>query len=88
VLPLDGGRFGFVVGDVMGRGVRAAAVMGQLRATVRALAVDERAPSEVLARTGQLLPTFAADQLATSIYAVVDPAAPACSIRRPICRWA
>ncbi|MFL6064025.1 MAG: ATP-binding protein, partial [Friedmanniella sp.] len=36
VIELGGGRTALVVGDVMGRGVRAAAVMGQLRAAVRA----------------------------------------------------
>ena len=37
-----------VVGDVMGRGVRAAALMGQLRAAVRAFALEGHGPAEVL----------------------------------------
>ncbi len=38
VIDLGGSRTALVIGDVMGRGVRAAAVMGQLRATVQAYA--------------------------------------------------
>lgn len=38
VITLGGGRTALVIGDVMGRGVRAAAVMGQLRTAVRAYA--------------------------------------------------
>ncbi|MGF7235462.1 MAG: GAF domain-containing protein, partial [Frankia sp.] len=39
VLPLADGTVALLIGDVMGRGVQAAAVMGQLRATARAYAV-------------------------------------------------
>ncbi len=38
VLPLGPGRTGLVVGDVMGKGVQAAAIMGQLSTATRALA--------------------------------------------------
>ena len=38
-----------VVGDVMGRGVKAAAVMGQLQATVRAYALEGFGPAKILA---------------------------------------
>jgi GAF domain-containing protein/anti-sigma regulatory factor (Ser/Thr protein kinase) len=38
-----------VVGDVMGRGVKAAAVMGQLQATVRAYALEGYGPARILA---------------------------------------
>ena len=41
------GRTALVIGDVMGRGVRAAAVMGQLRAAVRAYARLTLAPAEL-----------------------------------------
>ena len=37
IIPLSAGRVGIVIGDVEGRGARAAAVMGQLRAALRAL---------------------------------------------------
>ncbi len=48
VIPLGAGRTAFVMGDVMGRGVHAAAVMGQLRAAVRAYAAANLPPGELL----------------------------------------
>src|SRR3954454_7232731 len=40
VVPLQGARYGVVIGDVAGHGVRAATVMGQLRHALRAFAAD------------------------------------------------
>src|SRR5215475_3503444 len=48
LIPLSAGRVGIVIGDVEGRGARAAAVMGQLRATLRAFAQDDKAPAEIM----------------------------------------
>src|SRR5215831_17942877 len=48
LIPLSAGRVGIVIGDVEGRGARAAAIMGQLRATLRAFAQDDKAPAEIL----------------------------------------
>jgi serine phosphatase RsbU (regulator of sigma subunit) len=48
IIPLAAGRIGVVIGDVEGRGARAAAVMGQIRATLRAYAQDEKAPADVM----------------------------------------
>ena len=45
LIPLSTGRTGIVIGDVMGRGIHAAAVMGQLRAATRAFAVLDLAPA-------------------------------------------
>lgn len=50
VIPLSAGRVGIVIGDVEGRGAHAAAVMGQLRAALRAFAQDDRSPSEILGK--------------------------------------
>ncbi|WP_439654534.1 ATP-binding SpoIIE family protein phosphatase [Streptacidiphilus neutrinimicus] len=73
VITLGGGRTALVIGDVMGRGMRAAAVMGQLRTAVRAYARLDLPPHEVL----QLLDAIAAEidamQIATCLYAVFDP---------------
>ncbi|WP_439654289.1 ATP-binding SpoIIE family protein phosphatase [Streptacidiphilus anmyonensis] len=73
VITLGGGRTALVIGDVMGRGMRAAAVMGQLRTAVRAYARLDLPPHEVL----QLLDGIAAEidamQIATCLYAVFDP---------------
>jgi hypothetical protein len=48
VIPLGAGRTGLVMGDVMGRGVHAAAIMGQLRAAVRAYAAANLPPGELM----------------------------------------
>jgi serine phosphatase RsbU (regulator of sigma subunit)/anti-sigma regulatory factor (Ser/Thr protein kinase) len=48
IIPLSAGRTGIVIGDVEGRGARAAAVMGQLRAALRAFAQDDKPPAEIL----------------------------------------
>ena len=47
VIELAGGRTALVIGDVMGRGVRAAAVMGQLRAAIRAYARLDLPPADL-----------------------------------------
>jgi PAS domain S-box-containing protein len=48
VIPLSAGRVGIVIGDVEGRGARAAAIMGQLRAALRAFAQDDKSPADIL----------------------------------------
>src|ERR1700761_7409014 len=48
IIPLAAGRVGIVIGDVEGRGARAAAIMGQLRAALRAFAQDEQSPADTL----------------------------------------
>ena len=48
IIPLAVGRVGLVIGDVEGRGPRAAATMGQLRAALRAYAQDEKAPADIM----------------------------------------
>jgi hypothetical protein len=48
IIPLAVGRVGIVIGDVEGRGPRAAAIMGQIRATLRAYAQDEKAPADIM----------------------------------------
>lgn len=48
IIPLAAGRVGMVIGDVEGRGPRAAATMGQLRAALRAYAQDEKTPADIM----------------------------------------
>ncbi|MFC8199421.1 SpoIIE family protein phosphatase [Streptomyces sp. NPDC060006] len=73
VITLGGGRTALVIGDVMGRGVRAAAVMGQLRTAVRAYARLDLPPHEVLQLLDGLAMEIDANQIATCVYAVHDP---------------
>ncbi|HEU5036272.1 MAG TPA: SpoIIE family protein phosphatase [Nocardioides sp.] len=74
VLDLGAGRTALVVGDVMGRGVRAAAVMGQLKSAVRAFATLDLTPVEVLEHLDTLVQDLTGDQIVTCIYAVHDAA--------------
>ncbi|HEX6515412.1 MAG TPA: SpoIIE family protein phosphatase [Nocardioidaceae bacterium] len=73
-VPLRDGRLVLFVGDVMGRGVGAAAAMAQIRAAVRAyLAVDPQ-PRLVLQKLDQMFATFEPSQLVTLVYLLADPA--------------
>ncbi len=74
VLPLRDGRIAFTVGDVMGRGVDAAAAMAQIRAALRAFVAVDPDPVTVLRRLDVLYDAFPSDQLVTLLYAVADPA--------------
>jgi PAS domain S-box-containing protein len=74
VISLGGGRTALVVGDVMGRGVSAASVMGQLRAATRAYARLALPPATLLRYLDELVREIGEDQIVTCIYAVFDPA--------------
>ncbi|QIG44971.1 SpoIIE family protein phosphatase [Nocardioides anomalus] len=74
VIELGGGRTALVIGDVMGRGVRAAAVMGQLRAATRAYARLDLAPADLLEHLDGLVRWLGGDQIVTCVYAIFDPA--------------
>ncbi|HEX4654329.1 MAG TPA: ATP-binding SpoIIE family protein phosphatase, partial [Mycobacteriales bacterium] len=65
---------GLVVGDVMGRGIRAAAVMGQLRAAVRSYSLEGHSPAALLTRLDRLVGTLEEGLLVTAVYAEWDPA--------------
>nr|WP_218566091.1 SpoIIE family protein phosphatase [Vallicoccus soli] len=73
VIELGAGRTGLVLGDVMGRGVRAAAVMGQLRSAVRAFARLDLPPADVLEHLDGVVRDLGDDQIVTCLYAVHDP---------------
>lgn len=73
---LPDGRLVVVVGDVMGKGVIAAAGMGRLRAAVRALAFVNPLPDAVLHGLDRVYSaTEDADQIATLVYLLVNPGA-------------
>ncbi|WP_107082142.1 SpoIIE family protein phosphatase [Streptomyces caatingaensis] len=54
VIELPGHRTALVVGDVMGRGLRAAVAMGELRTAVRTLAMLDMEPAEVLSALDEI----------------------------------
>jgi PAS domain S-box-containing protein len=72
IRPRSGG-VGLVMGDVMGRGVHAAAVMGQIRTAVRAYAKLGLSPGELLGALDELIVDVAEAELTTCIYGVLDP---------------
>jgi hypothetical protein len=80
VHDLGGGRVGIGIGDVCGRGIAAAAVMGQARAAMRAAGHAALAPDDVLelldVQLTEILSGPGADgagpQFATACYGVVD----------------
>ncbi len=72
VIPISGGRTAFVIGDVMGKGVQAAAVMGQLRTAIRAYTVSDMPPGALMTQLNRLVVDLADDLIATCVYAVLD----------------
>ncbi|WP_416986320.1 PP2C family protein-serine/threonine phosphatase [Streptomyces sp. T028] len=82
VIRLEGGKAALAIGDVMGHGTTAAAVMGRLSASVRALARLDLDPRELFHHLEAELEDLSAPMLATFLYAVVDPANGLCRITR------
>ncbi|WP_128977659.1 SpoIIE family protein phosphatase [Streptomyces roseicoloratus] len=82
VVALPGGRSGLVIGDVMGHGIHAAAVMGQLRTAVRTLARDDIPPARMLRSLDAVVADLGEDEMATCVYAVYDPAGAGWTIAR------
>ena len=73
VFTLPSGQVSVAIGDVVGRGLRAAAAMGRIRSGLRAYALDVEDPAEVLTRLDQQLRHFEPNQMATLLYGVFDP---------------
>src|SRR5436190_3640227 len=72
-IELGGGGVGVVMGDVVGHGIEAASLMGALRNALRAYAIEGIAPEEVLSKLGRLVVEAERGQMATLLYAVIDP---------------
>jgi serine phosphatase RsbU (regulator of sigma subunit) len=72
VIDIDGGRLLLVVGDVSGRGLRAATTMAELRYAIRAYAAQSDGPAEILTKISRLVNVSESGQLATVLCATVD----------------
>jgi PAS domain S-box-containing protein len=72
-IPLEGGRVGVAMGDVVGHGIGAAALMGQLRHAMRAYALEGHTPAGVLDRLDRVVRSLDGGQMATLLYLVVEP---------------
>ena len=71
VFPVVGGTC-LVIGDVAGHGVQSAAVMGELRNSVRAYAIEDPSPASVLTRLNTMMCQLEPGEYATAIVAVWD----------------
>jgi serine phosphatase RsbU (regulator of sigma subunit) len=74
VLPLEDGRVAVCLGDVVGKGIEAAADMAMAKFTFRALARSYPEPGSFLARANDVVvEEIALGKFLTMIYAVLDP---------------
>lgn len=73
VIELPRGLIGLAIGDVVGHGVRAAALMGQLRTALRAYAQEGHGPSLTLELVDRFVQSMGEYAMATATYAVFDP---------------
>ena len=72
-IKLPGSRLALVVGDVMGHGLNSAAMMGQFRTAVQAMAALDMPPAQLLRTLDDLAQRLGEQYLATCVYAVYDP---------------
>ena len=79
-LQLPDGKLGLVVGDVVGKGVQAAATMAQLRNATRAFSVERLKPASVLARLNRLADEVLDTSFATLAYLWLDPETRMCRL--------
>ena len=86
VLALPGGATALAIGDVMGHDIAAAASMGQLRSVLRSYAWEGDDPATVVDRLDELVQALGMADLATCVYARLDPAAEQDGARRLV--WA
>jgi PAS domain S-box-containing protein len=70
---LEGGRIGLAMGDVVGHGLGAAALMGQLRNALRAYALDGHPPGAVVERLDRLVEELEPGRMATLLFVVMEP---------------
>jgi serine phosphatase RsbU (regulator of sigma subunit)/anti-sigma regulatory factor (Ser/Thr protein kinase) len=72
MLELGDGQIVLAMGDVVGKGVRAAALMGKLRNSLEAYALDRRSPQEVMERLHSLMERHHRTEMATLLYVAID----------------
>ncbi|HWF79094.1 MAG TPA: GAF domain-containing SpoIIE family protein phosphatase [Streptosporangiaceae bacterium] len=82
IVPLRSGRAALIVGDAMGHGPEAAAIMVQLRTAAHTLADLGLEPEEILLRLDRMATAMPAAPFATCIAAIIDPAASSCVIAK------
>ncbi len=81
IVPLPSGRAALIVGDAMGHGPEAAAVMVQLRTAAHTLADLDLPPELMLRKLDAMAAGLAGTPFAaTCVYAVIDPSSRSCVI--------
>jgi len=74
LFPLSDGVVGFVIGDVCGKGLKAAMTTMKTRSALRAVALDDSDPTRVLeAVNGYLRRELPADSFVTALFGTIEP---------------
>ena len=73
VIELPRGLVGLAIGDVVGHGVRAAALMGQLRTSLRSYALEGQGPARTLELVDRYVQSMGEYAMATAAYAIFEP---------------
>ena len=73
VFELPHGLIGVAIGDVVGHGIRAAALMGQLRTALHAYAILGHGPGRTLELVDRFVHSMSDEAMATAAYAILDP---------------
>jgi PAS domain S-box-containing protein len=74
-IALADGRVVVSIGDVTGRGLTAAVIMGRMRQTIESLVTYESDPSRLLDAADKVLRRAHPDAIVTALVGVIDPAA-------------
>lgn len=72
VLELPRGKVGVVIGDVVGHGIAAAALMGRLRTALHAYAIEGHGPGRTLELVDRFVQSLPEPAMATAAYAMFD----------------
>ena len=72
VFELPRGRVGVVIGDVVGHGISAAALMGRLRTALHSYAIEGHGPGRTLELVDRFVQSLDESAMATAAYAVFD----------------
>ena len=72
VIELPRGKVGVVIGDVVGHGIAAAALMGRLRTALHSYAIESHGPGRTLELVDRFVQSLNEPAMATAAYAVFD----------------
>jgi serine phosphatase RsbU (regulator of sigma subunit) len=75
VVETDSGHVGVVIGDVAGRGLKAASIMGNIRTALRAYILDGHEPAAAVEALNALMEEFEEPAMATLVFVAIDPVA-------------